>query len=112
MAFVRGRCSLYPVFLFERKYLMGALLLLNKRSGGKFTAEEENFVREIAETLGIALRNHYQLSQRRPITKFDYLLEHNLITRDELDAAIAESRRKGIDAETVLIDEYRVPKKR
>jgi type II secretory ATPase GspE/PulE/Tfp pilus assembly ATPase PilB-like protein len=97
--------------LYERKYLMGALLLLNKRSGGKFTAEEENFVREIAETLGIAIRNHYQLAQRRPTTKFDYLLEHNLITRDELDAAIAESRRKGIDVETVLIDEYRVAKK-
>ena len=60
---------------------------------------------------GLPLRNHYQLSQRRPITKFDYLLEHNLITRDELDAAIAESRRKGIDVETVLIEEYRVPKK-
>ena len=107
----RTRQMLAVPILFERKYLMGALLLLNKRSGGKFTAEEENFVREIAETLGIALRNHYQLSQRRPTTKFDYLLEHNLITRDELDAAIAESRRKGIDVETVLIDEYRVPKK-
>ncbi len=107
----RTRQMLAVPILFERKYLMGALLLLNKRSGGKFTAEEENFVREIAETLGIALRNHYQLAQRRPTTKFDYLLEHNLITRDELDAAIAESRRKGIDVETVLIDEYRVPKK-
>jgi type II secretory ATPase GspE/PulE/Tfp pilus assembly ATPase PilB-like protein len=107
----RTRQMLAVPILYERKYLMGVLLLLNKRNGGKFTPQEEGFVREIAETLGIAIRNHYQLAQRRPTTKFDYLLEHNLITRDELDTAIAEARRKGTDVETILIDEYRVPKK-
>ncbi len=107
----RTRQMLAVPILYERKYLMGVLLLLNKRNGGRFTQEEEGFVREIAETLGIAMRNHYQMAQRRPQTKFDYLLEHNLITRGELDAAIAEARRKGQDVETVLIDEYRVPKK-
>jgi type II secretory ATPase GspE/PulE/Tfp pilus assembly ATPase PilB-like protein len=107
----RTRQMLAVPILYERKYLMGVLLLLNKRNGGKFTPQEEGFVREIAETLGIAIRNHYQLAQRRPATKFDYLLEHNLITRDELDTAIAEARRKGTDVETILIDEYRVPKK-
>jgi type II secretory ATPase GspE/PulE/Tfp pilus assembly ATPase PilB-like protein len=107
----RTRQMLAVPILYERKYLMGVLLLLNKRSGGPFTEEEEKFVCEIAETLGIALRNHYQLAQRRPATKFDYLLEHNLITREELNAAIAEARRKGQDVEAILIDEYRVPKK-
>jgi type II secretory ATPase GspE/PulE/Tfp pilus assembly ATPase PilB-like protein len=107
----RTRQMLAVPILYERKYLMGVLLLLNKRSSGRFTTEEEGFVREIAETLGIALRNHYQMAQRRPSSKFDYLLEHNLITREELDAAIAEARRKSQDVETVLIDEYRVPKK-
>jgi type II secretory ATPase GspE/PulE/Tfp pilus assembly ATPase PilB-like protein len=97
--------------LYERKYLMGVLLLLNKQDGGRFTREEEGFVREIAETLGIALRNHYKLAQHRPTTKFDYLLEQNLITPDELDAAIAEARRKRCDVEAILIDEYRVSKK-
>jgi type II secretory ATPase GspE/PulE/Tfp pilus assembly ATPase PilB-like protein len=106
----RTRQMLAMPILFERKYLMGVLLLLNKKSKQRFTPEEEAFVREIAETLGIALRNHYQLSQRRPATKFDYLLEQNLITRNELDTAIAEARRKSQDVETVLLDEYRVPK--
>jgi type II secretory ATPase GspE/PulE/Tfp pilus assembly ATPase PilB-like protein len=108
----RTRQMLAVPILYERKYLMGVLLLLNRRgSNNKFSPQEEGFVREIADTLGIALRNHYQLAQRRPTTKFDYLLEQNLITRDELDAAIAESRRKGQDVEAVLIDAYRVPKK-
>jgi GAF domain-containing protein len=92
----RTRQMLAVPILFERKYLMGVLLLLNKRTSGKFTAEEESFVREISDTLGIAIRNHHQLAQRRPTSKFDYLLEHNLITREELDAAIGEARRKGL----------------
>jgi type II secretory ATPase GspE/PulE/Tfp pilus assembly ATPase PilB-like protein len=106
----RTRQMLAVPILYEHKYLMGVLLLLNKQGGGRFTREEEGFVREIAETLGIALRNHYQLVQRRPTTKFDYLLEQNYITPDELGAAIAEARRKRCDVEAVLIDEYRVPK--
>jgi type II secretory ATPase GspE/PulE/Tfp pilus assembly ATPase PilB-like protein len=107
----RTRQMLAVPILYERKYLMGVLLLLNKKNKRRFAPDEEAFVREIAETLGMALRNHYHLSQRRSATKFDYLLEQNLITRDELDVAISEARRKGQDVETVLIDEYRVPKK-
>jgi type II secretory ATPase GspE/PulE/Tfp pilus assembly ATPase PilB-like protein len=108
----RTRQMLAVPILYERKYLVGVLLLLNKRSSvSRFTPEEEGFIREIADTLGIALRNHSQMAPRRPVTKFDYLLEQNMITRDELDAAIAEARRKGQDVEAVLIDGYRVPKK-
>lgn len=107
----RTRQMLAVPLLFDRKYLMGVLLLLNKKNKRRFSLEEEAFVREIAETLAIAMRNHYQLAQRRPGSKFDYLLEQNLITREELDVAIGEARRKGQDVETVLIDEYRVPKK-
>ncbi|MGQ4808934.1 hypothetical protein NKDENANG_02329 [Candidatus Entotheonellaceae bacterium PAL068K] len=108
----RTRQMLAVPILYDRKYLMGVLLLLNKQRAGRFTETEEQFVREIAKTLGIVLRRHYhQITQRRPTSKFDYLLEQTLITREELDAAIAEARRKGKDVEAVLIDEYRVPKK-
>ncbi|MGE3536861.1 MAG: GAF domain-containing protein, partial [Candidatus Tectimicrobiota bacterium] len=91
--------------LVERKYLMGVLLLINKRGGGAFTSEEEGFAADIAETLGIALRNQSQLAQRRP-SKFDYLLEQQLLTRQELSSAISEARRKGCDVETVLLETY------
>src|SRR5262245_15459531 len=62
----RTRQMLAVPILVERKYLMGVLLLLNKRSGGRFTSEEEGFVTEIAETLGLAMRNQIQLARRRP----------------------------------------------
>jgi len=76
----RSRQMLAIPILVERKYLMGVLLLINKRSGDRFTPEEEGFAADIAETLGMALRNQSQLVQRRP-AKFDHLLEQQLLTR-------------------------------
>ena len=105
----RSRQMLAVPILVERKYLMGVLLLINKRDGDRFTVEEEGFASDIAETLGLALRNQSQVIQRRP-TKFDYLLDQQLLTHHDLSSAMAEARRKRCDVETVLLDTYRVPK--
>src|SRR5262245_58443517 len=105
----RSRQMLAIPILVERKYLMGVLLLINKRGGDRFTAEEEGFASDIAETLGLALRNQSQLVQRRP-TKFDYLIEQQLLSRHDLNSAMAEARRKRCEVETVLLDTYRIPK--
>src|SRR6266567_4751794 len=105
----RSRQMLAVPILVERKYLMGVLLLINKRGGDRFTVEEEGFASDIAETLGLALRNQSQLVQRRP-SKFDYLIEQQLLTRQDLSSAMAEARRKRCEIETVLLDTYRVPK--
>jgi type II secretory ATPase GspE/PulE/Tfp pilus assembly ATPase PilB-like protein len=104
----RSRQMLAVPVLVERKYLMGVLLLINKRNGERFTVEEEGFASDIAETLGLALRNQSQLVQRRP-SKFDYLIEQQLLTRSDLSAAMSEARRKRCDVETVLLDTYRIP---
>ena len=105
----RSRQMLAVPILVEQKYLMGVLLLINKRSRERFTVEEEGFASEIAETLGLALRNQSQSVQRRP-TKFDYLLDQQMLTRQDLSTAMTEARRKGCDVETILLDTYRVPK--
>ena len=105
----RTRQMLAVPIVVEQKYLMGVLLLINKRNGECFTPEEEGFATDIAETFGLALRNQSQLVQRRP-TKFDYLLEQQLITRQDLSTAISEARSKRSDVETVLLDTYRLPK--
>ncbi len=99
--------------LFERKYLMGVLVFLNNKNGETFTASDEEKALEIAELLGIAFRNQQHRAKRRstPKSKFDYLIETKLITREDLETAITEGRRKGLDVETVLVDEYRLPKK-
>src|SRR5712691_4454415 len=105
----RSRQMLAVPILVERKYLMGVLLLINKRNGDRFTVEEEGFASDIAETLGLALRNQSQLVQRRP-TKFDYLIDQQLLSRHDLSRAMLEARRKGCDVETILLDTYHVPK--
>ena len=95
---------------------IGIIQLLNKKRGARFTKEDETGASRIAKTLGIAFNNQTQLSQSqelaqsqtRPKTKFDYLLAQHRITKDELASAIAEGRRRQVDVESILIEQYKV----
>jgi type II secretory ATPase GspE/PulE/Tfp pilus assembly ATPase PilB-like protein len=97
--------------LFEHKYLMGVLVLLNKKSGEAFNPEDEEQALEIAELLGIAFRGQQHKRRPAPASKFHYLLQCKLISPKNLELAITEARRKRQDVATVLVDEYRLPKK-
>lgn len=98
----------YPI-VADNKYLMGVLQLLNKKSGSRFTRRDEEAVDEIAKALGIAFFNLRKISKKNP-TKFDLLVSTNRITQNELDQAIADSRKGMSDLESVLIEKYKVPK--
>ena len=99
----------YPI-VADNKYLMGVLQLLNKKSGGRFSRKDEESVAEIAKALGIAFFNLKKITKKNP-TKFDLLVANNRITQNELDHAIAESRKSvSSDLETILIEKYKVPK--
>jgi len=97
---------------------IGVIQLLNKKRGARFTKDDETGVSRIAKTLGIAFNNQAQLSQSqeaaqsqgRPKTKFDYLLAQHRITPEELNSAVAEARRRQSDVESILIEQYQVPK--
>src|SRR5256885_14954670 len=89
---------------------IGVIQLLNKRKGSRFTKEDEAGVARIAKTLGIALNNQNQLLQNRPKTKFDYLLAQRRISPQELNFAMAEARRRQVDVESILVEQYKVPK--
>ena len=91
---------------------IGVIQLLNKKHGGRLTKEDEASAARIAKTLGIAFYNQNQISQgqNRPKGKFDYLLAQHRITQDELSSAIAESRRRQVDVESILLEQYKVPK--
>ena len=95
--------------LSEQKTVLGVIQLLNKKHGSRFTQEDEIGVTRIAKTLGIAFQTQHQLAQKRP-TKFEYLLAHQRITQEELNSAIAEARRRQVDVESILIEQYKVPK--
>ncbi|MBI2206078.1 MAG: GspE/PulE family protein [Candidatus Rokubacteria bacterium] len=96
--------------LHEGRTTVGAIQLLNKKSDEKFTKEDEAAVARIAKTLGIAFHNQQQMAANRRATKFDYLLAQQKITQDEVNNAIAEGRRRQIDVESILIEQFKVPK--
>ena len=98
----------YPI-VADNKYLMGVFQLLNKKSGARFTRKDEESVAEIAKALGIAFFNLRKISKKTP-TKFDRLVTNNHIAQNELDQAIAESRKGVSDFESILIERYKVPK--
>ncbi|HSX83334.1 MAG TPA: ATPase, T2SS/T4P/T4SS family, partial [Candidatus Saccharimonadia bacterium] len=51
--------------LIERKYLMGVVLLLNKRTSERFTAVEEDCARAVAAALGTSLYHQFQTALHR-----------------------------------------------
>jgi type II secretory ATPase GspE/PulE/Tfp pilus assembly ATPase PilB-like protein len=95
--------------LHENRAVVGAIQLLNKKHGPRFTKEDEANLSRIAKTLGIAFHNQNQLTQRRP-TKFGYLLDQHRVTQDDINAAQVEARTKATDVETILVEQYKVPK--
>jgi len=98
----------YPI-VADGKYLMGVIQLVNKKSGGRFTQKDEDAVAELAKTLGIAFFNRLKVSRRIP-TKFDDLVAHNRITQADLEQAIREAQQGQLDLETVLLEQYQVPR--
>jgi type II secretory ATPase GspE/PulE/Tfp pilus assembly ATPase PilB-like protein len=98
----------YPI-VADNKYLMGVLQLLNKKSGSRFTRKDEEAVDEIAKALGIAFFNLRKTSKKNP-TKFDLLVSNNRLTQNELDQAIADSRKGMSDLESILIEKHKIPK--
>jgi type II secretory ATPase GspE/PulE/Tfp pilus assembly ATPase PilB-like protein len=96
--------------LHEGRATVGVIQLLNKKTGDRFTKGDEASVARIAKTLSIALHNQYQITANRRQTRFDYLLTQNRVTQDEVNAAIAESRRRQVDVESILVEQYKVPK--
>ncbi|TAL24982.1 MAG: general secretion pathway protein GspE [Nitrospirae bacterium] len=92
---------------FENK-LLGVIQLINKKNAAAFGKVDEKVIVEIARVLGIAFRNQFKMIHT---TRFDYLISHNIITDNELKAAMAAAREQKKDVETILMENYKVKKK-
>jgi type II secretory ATPase GspE/PulE/Tfp pilus assembly ATPase PilB-like protein len=97
--------------IFYKKYVIGVLQLINKKNGDKFTPEDQESAVEMAKVLGIAFYNQQKLTQTgKKRTKFDYLIENNIITERELGRAIKASREKKTPIEYIFMNELKVRK--
>ena len=95
--------------LYNGKYLKGVLEVINKVGPDGFSKEDEKYMGEICNVLGLAFHNQGRM-QKQP-TKFDYLLSQQIISEDDLNQAIARAREQKADLPTVLVNEFDVPKK-
>jgi len=93
--------------IFYEKTLKGVIQILNRKGGGKFTEDEQGFLLEIADVLGIALYNQERFVRRRK-TRFDYLLTRGLLKEEELDSAWDKSREEKESMETFLMSRHKI----
>ena len=96
-----------PVVDAQNKELIGVMQLINSKSGQPFPLVMEEGATHVAETLAIAARQ-----RQKPVAgvkgKYDHLVSNAVISAEELELATRSARRKNLDVETVLIDEFQV----
>jgi len=97
-----------PVIDNATKELMGVIQIINSKSGQPFTVMVEEGVTHLAETLAIAFRQRSKAQQPVMRGKYDALVANAVISAEELELATRSARRKNLDIETVLVDEFQV----
>jgi type II secretory ATPase GspE/PulE/Tfp pilus assembly ATPase PilB-like protein len=103
--------QILSVPIFYKKYIIGVLQLVNKKHGPRFSLEDQTSAVEMAKVLGIAIFNQRKMTLKtKKRTRFDYLLENNLITEKELERAVSLARDRKVTLETVLLEDLKVKK--
>ena len=104
----RTKQILAAPILHNNKTLMGVVQILNKKeNSGKFSDDERWFLQEIADVLGVAFFNQERYARRRK-TRFDYLMNHDLLKEEELDSAWEEAREAKELMEDFLMGRYKI----
>ena len=96
-----------PVLEGRSRELIGVIQIINCKSGQPFLPVMEEGVVQLAETLAIAFRQR-QGPMMQVRTKYDGLVTNAVVSAEELELAQRSARRKNLDVETVLIDEFKV----
>ncbi|MGZ5445222.1 MAG: GspE/PulE family protein [Thermoanaerobaculia bacterium] len=105
----RTRAVLAVPIMFE-KYLMGVIQLINKRHGAAFTDQDEDGAEEIARILGIAFYNQHKVQRTSKPSRFGGLVDKGLVSEKDLDQAAGNARMNNTNVESVLIDDFHLPK--
>ncbi len=93
----------------HKSSLMGVIELINKKGDTPFTANDQEHIHKLTETLAIALYNHSRKNKKIPL-KYEALIRHKLISRQELDRGLAIAAQQKKDPETILIENFRIPR--
>jgi type II secretory ATPase GspE/PulE/Tfp pilus assembly ATPase PilB-like protein len=86
--------------------LIGVIQIINSKAGVPFGALAEDGVAELSQTLAIAFK---QRSKPQTVkTKYDYLIADAVLSAGEFELASRQARKKAIDVEQVLLEEFQV----
>ncbi|MCW5603620.1 MAG: Flp pilus assembly complex ATPase component TadA [Burkholderiales bacterium] len=96
-----------PVMDTKTKDLIGVVQIINSKAGQPFPQAMEEGVTQLAETLSIAFQQR-QKPALQVRSKYDALVANAVISTEELELAQRSARRKNLDIETVLADEFQV----
>jgi type II secretory ATPase GspE/PulE/Tfp pilus assembly ATPase PilB-like protein len=96
-----------PVLEAKTKELIGVVQIINNKAGQPFPPMMEDGVVSLTETLAIAFRQR-QGPMMQVRSKYDALVTNAVISGEELELAQRSARRKNLDVETVLTDEFQV----
>ena len=87
--------------------LLGVVQFINHRDGGPFPALYLDGVRQLCDTLAVALDK--RLGPQQPVRgKYDALVQEAVLSAAELEQATRAARDRDIDLEDLLADELRV----
>lgn len=105
---VRTKQVLLAPIVFNNN-ILGVIQLINKRNGAEFDSSDERRIDELAETLGIALYNHYKSGKKVPM-RYEELIKREIISAQEMERAMVIATQQEQDVETVLMENFMVAK--
>ena len=97
-----------PIIEAKTRDLIGIIQIINTKHGQAFPQYMDEGVLQLCETLAIAFRQRQGTAPMQVRGKYDALVADAIISAEELELAQRSSRRKNLDLETVLIDEFQV----
>ena len=96
-----------PVVDAQSKELIGVVEIINSRTGQPFPPLLEEGMVHLCEALAVAFRQ-----RQTPVLalkgKYDHLVSNAVLSAEELELAMRSARRKNLDVEVVLMDEFQV----
>jgi len=95
-----------PIVDNQNQELIGVIQIINNKAGVPFGGLAEDGVAELAQTLAIAFRQRQKPSLVK--TKYDYLISDAVLSAGEFELASRQARKKAIDVEQVLTEEFQV----
>ncbi|SHO53735.1 ATPase, T2SS/T4P/T4SS family [Desulfopila aestuarii] len=95
--------------IVQNNTLMGVLEFINTRDDNHFTSEEEYNANQLAKALATAFSNHGIFVKQIP-PQYESLLSQNLLSVKELEQGLAKATELGEDPETVLMNNFQIPR--